>query len=202
MISIVDYGIGNLRSVEKALQFVGLQSQITFDESKLLDSNAIILPGVGAFPDAMDNLKKRGLDMIIKKVATQNKPILGICLGMQLLFDESDEIRLTAGLGLIPGRIEKFNEKQVKIPHMGWNSLKVVQENSILKGINQEDYVYFVHSYYAVLKNRKNLIAETDYDVRAAAVVAEGNIYGMQFHPEKSGEIGIKMLRNFGEMIK
>ena len=202
MIAIVDYGIGNLRSVEKALQFIGLESEITFEEEKLPNSNGIILPGVGAFPDAMENLKSRGLDETIKKAAAINKPILGICLGMQLLFEESDEIRLTEGLGLIKGRIEKFKEEQVKIPHMGWNSLNIVQENNILKGINQEDYVYFVHSYYAVLKHRENLIAETEYGVKAPAVVSEGNVYGMQFHPEKSGDIGIQMLRNFGEMIK
>ena len=201
MISIVDYGIGNLRSVQKALEYIGLEGIITSDKESILNSQGIILPGVGAFPDAMDNLKAQGLDLILKEAKDANKPILGICLGMQLLFDESDEIRLCQGLGFIPGKIKKLYGG-VKIPHMGWNSLNIVNNNPILKGIKEEDYVYFVHSFYAEMGFKENLIAECSYGIQVPAVVSRGNVYGTQFHPEKSGDVGIQILKNFGELIK
>ena len=201
MIAIVDYGIGNLRSVQKALEYIGLEGIITSDKESILNSQGIILPGVGAFPDAMDNLKAQGLDLILKEAKDANKPILGICLGMQLLFDESDEIRPCRGLGFIPGKIKKLYGG-VKIPHMGWNSLNMVNSNPILKNVKEGDYMYFVHSFYAEMGFKGDLIAECSYEIQVPAVVAKGNVYGTQFHPEKSGDIGIQILKNFGELIK
>ena len=201
MIAIVDYGIGNLRSVQKALEYIGLKGNITSDKESIMNSEGIILPGVGAFPDAMDNLKIKGLDLILKGARDANKPILGICLGMQLLFDESEEIRPCSGLGFIPGKIKRLYGK-VKIPHMGWNSLNIINNDPIIKGIKEEDHVYFVHSFYAEMEFRENLIAECSYGIQVPAVIGRGNVYGTQFHPEKSGDIGIKILKNFGELIK
>lgn len=201
MIAIVDYGIGNLRSVQKALEYIGLEGTITSDKKNILNSQGIILPGVGAFPDAMDNIKARGLDLVLKEARNENKPILGICLGMQLLFEVSEEIRTCAGLGFIPGKIKKLYGG-VKIPHMGWNSLNIVNNNMIINGIKEEDYVYFVHSFYAEMALNKDLIAECSYGIQVPAVVGRGNVYGTQFHPEKSGDIGIQILKNFGELIK
>jgi glutamine amidotransferase len=199
-ISIVDYGMGNLRSVEKAFESFGVFPEITSDYDKILNSDGIILPGVGAFPDAMECLEKLKLDEALKKAAKKGVPIMGICLGMQLLFDESDEVRLTEGLGVIDGRVKKF-EVDLKIPHMGWNSLNIVKECTVLKGVKQGSYVYFVHSYYAVL-NEEELVAFAPYEVNAPAVVMKGNVFGLQFHPEKSGDVGIQMLKNFWELIK
>ncbi|MBC8061767.1 MAG: imidazole glycerol phosphate synthase subunit HisH [Clostridiaceae bacterium] len=201
MIAIIDYGIGNLRSVQKALEYIGLEGTITSDKEIILNSQGVILPGVGAFPDAMDNLKAEGLDLILKKVKDENKPILGICLGMQLLFQVSEEIRSCPGLGFIPGKIKKLYG-EVKIPHMGWNSLNIVNNNPLIKGIKEADYVYFVHSFYAEMGVKEDLIAECSYGIQVPAVVGRGNVYGTQFHPEKSGDIGIQILKNFGELIK
>ena len=201
MIAIVDYGMGNLRSVQKALEYIGLQGTITSDKVEILNSKGIILPGVGAFPDAMDNLKAEGLDLVLKKAKDDNKVILGICLGMQLLFDESEEVRPCKGLGFIPGKIKKLHG-EFKIPHMGWNSLNIVNKNPILKSIKENDFVYFVHSFYAQMEFKEDLIAECSYGIQVPAVVASANVYGTQFHPEKSGDIGIQILKNFGELIK
>ncbi len=201
MISIVDCGIGNLRSVEKALEYIGFKSIVTSDKETILNSKGIILPGVGAFPDAMANLEAQGLDKTLKLAAKNDKPILGICLGMQLLFDESDEGRTTSGLGLIPGKIKKLYG-DIKTPHMGWNSINIVNDNCLLKDIKEDSYVYFVHSFYAEMRYKENLIAECTYGVKVPAVVSKANVYGTQFHPEKSGDIGIQILKNFGELIK
>jgi len=201
MIAIVDYGMGNLGSVQKALHYLGLEGIITANKEIILKSQGIILPGVGAFPDAMGNIKAKGLDLILKKAKEQNKLILGICLGMQLLFDEGEEVRPTAGLGFIPGKIKKLYG-EVKIPHMGWNSLNIVNSNPLIKNIKEEDYVYFVHSFYAEMGIKEDLIAECSYGIKVPAIVGRGNVYGTQFHPEKSGDIGIQILKNFGELIK
>lgn len=201
MISIVDYDMGNLKSVEKALDYVGLKSIITCDKEVILNSDGIILPGVGAFPDAIENIKARGIDKILKNAVSDGKPLLGICLGMQLLFEESDEFRVCKGLGFLKGRITKLNV-EYKIPHMGWNNLNIRKKTPILKGIDNGSYVYFVHSYYAQVGEEDILNADVDYGVNVTAVVSKNNVYGMQFHPEKSGNVGIKMLKNFGEMIK
>lgn len=199
-ISIVDYGMGNLRSVQKAFESFGVKPIITSDSEEILKSDGVILPGVGAFPDAMENLKKLNLDSAIKTAAKSKVPLLGICLGMQLLFDESDEVRPTEGLGLIPGKVKKF-EVDLKIPHMGWNSLNIVKKSPFLNGIKEESYVYFVHSYYAELKE-DDLVADTFYGVSVPAIVSKNNVFGAQFHPEKSGDVGIQMLKNYWELVK
>lgn len=194
-IAIIDYGMGNLRSVQKAFESFGATCSITADSKEILSSSGVILPGVGAFPDAMESVKKLGFDVALKKAVDKKTPILGICLGMQLLFDSSSEIRDTKGLGLIKGNIKKF-EVDLKIPHMGWNNLNIIKENALLQGVKNNSYVYFVHSYYAKL-NEQNLNADTVYGIKVPAVVSSGNVFGTQFHPEKSGEPGIQMLKNF-----
>lgn len=197
-ISIVDYGMGNIRSVQKAFESFGTTCNITSDEDEILSSNGIILPGVGAFPDAMANIKKIKIDVTLQKAIKMNIPILGICLGMQLLFDESDEVRNTKGLGFIRGKIKKF-QIDLKVPHMGWNNLNIIKSSPILEGVKNNSYVYFVHSYYAEM-NEENIDAATLYGANVPAVVSNGNIFGTQFHPEKSGDPGIQMLKNFWKL--
>ncbi|MFL0196488.1 imidazole glycerol phosphate synthase subunit HisH [Clostridium sp. WILCCON 0269] len=201
MISIIDYGMGNLKSVKKALKYIGVDAKITANEYDIENSKGIILPGVGAFPEAMKNLKNKKLDVVIKDTAAKGIPLIGICLGMQLLFDTGEEIEKCSGLGLIPGNITKLYG-DIKIPHIGWNSLTVKKECSILEGIPQNSYVYFVHSFYAELECEENLNAYSFYGVDVPAVVNKGNVYGTQFHPEKSGDVGIKMLKNFIKLIE
>lgn len=199
MISIIDYGMGNLRSVEKALQSLGFETIITSSEKEIKNSKGIILPGVGAFPKAMENLKKNNLDEILKEEVKSGKPLIGICLGMQLLFDSSDEVTFTKGLGFIEGHVKKF-EISEKIPHMGWNDLKFNIPTPMLKDIKEGEFVYFVHSFYADMKD-KNLNAYTEYEIKVPAVVSNENVIGFQFHPEKSGNVGLRMLSNFKELI-
>ncbi|KOA19955.1 imidazole glycerol phosphate synthase subunit HisH 1 [Clostridium homopropionicum DSM 5847] len=201
MISIVDYGMGNLKSVENALDLLDIKSVITSDKEVILNSKGIILPGVGAFPDAIDCIREAGLDVTLKEAVSGGTPLLGVCLGMQLLFEESEEIRPCSGLGFLKGKIEKI-KGNLKIPHMGWNSLKYEKACPILKDIEENSYVYFVHSYYAVVGEEGILNAYADYGVKVPGVVSKGNVFGLQFHPEKSGDVGLKMLKNFGEMIK
>ncbi|WP_163099679.1 imidazole glycerol phosphate synthase subunit HisH [Peribacillus alkalitolerans] len=201
MIGIVDYGMGNLFSVNKALERLGVDSFISDEPEKLLEASALIVPGVGSFKDAMFLLNEKRLDEMIKKFATSQKPLLGICLGMQLLFEESEENGLTTGLQLLPGKVVRFSGNTsegmaYKVPHMGWNNLVFHQESPLLKGMN-DDHVYFVHSYYAALPDKDVLIASADYHVQVPAIVGRGNVLGMQFHPEKSGEAGMQLLRNF-----
>lgn len=207
MITIIDYDMGNLRSIYNALNYLNIDCEITNDKEKILNAKKIILPGVGAFRDAMKILEDRGLDKIIKKKAKDGTAILGICLGMQLLFDKSFEGGELNGLGLIAGDIVKLDgskseDKKIKIPHIGWNNLFVKRENKLLKNIKENDFVYFVHSYYGIVKNNDELLADTVYgNNKIAAVVGNKNVFGTQFHPEKSGEIGLKILKNFGEVI-
>ncbi|AFS78762.1 imidazole glycerol phosphate synthase HisH [Gottschalkia acidurici 9a] len=200
MISIIDYGVGNLNSVHKALEKLGFQVNVTNNIQEINNSKAIILPGVGAFNDAMENLKKSNLIQCIRENVDKGKPLLGICLGMQLLYEKSFEDGEWEGLGFLKGEVVKFNE-DVKIPHMGWNRLKINKNNDVLKYIKEEDYVYFVHSYYAK-SNFDEVIAYSDYGVKVPGIVSRGNIYGMQFHPEKSGDVGLNLLKAFGGMIK
>lgn len=200
MISIIDYGVGNLESVHKALDKLGFESIITNNVEEINNSKAIILPGVGAFNDAMENLKKSNLIQCIRKNVDEGKALLGICLGMQLLYEKSFEDGEWEGLGLLKGEIVKF-DTDVKIPHMGWNELKVNKNDDILKYIKEEDYVYFVHSYYAK-SDFSEVIAYANYGVKVPAVVSSKNVYGMQFHPEKSGDTGMNLLKAFGEMIQ
>lgn len=200
MIGIVDYGMGNLFSVSKALERLGADYFISADKTKLLQADALILPGVGSFRDAMERLPAD----TIKEFAAAGKPLLGICLGMQLLFEESEENGPAKGLGLLPGRVSRFpgrtqHGESYKVPHMGWNRLKFVKESPLLKNLT-EDYVYFVHSYYVDAENSDVLLAKTDYHKQISAIVGMNNILGMQFHPEKSSRLGMALLNNFLQM--
>ena len=198
--AIIDYNVGNLLSVTNAFKYLGFESRITNDLKELELADDVVLPGVGAFPDAMKNLKDRGLDKIVKQLALK-KPILGVCLGMQMLFDSSEELRYTKGLGLIGGTVQKI-DTQLKLPQIGWNSLKMINETPLLKDVGEGEYVYFVHSYSAIVADREDLKAVTEYPDEITAVVARGNVFGCQFHPEKSGEVGLRILKNFKELEK
>lgn len=194
--AIVDYGVGNLKSVTNAMDYLGLKTCITSDPGELERADAIILPGVGAFPDAADRLRAAGLDVLLRKEA-QRKPILGICLGMQLLFDRGEEVRDCEGLGFVSGCVRKI-DTQLKLPHIGWNSLTFPNPSPLFAGLDEGIYVYFVHSFCGVASDPSQVIAQTDYGVPVVAAVNHGNVYGCQFHPEKSGEVGLQILRNFG----
>lgn len=197
MIAIIDYKMGNLKSVKNALDSLGLENVITSDKNIILNADKVILPGVGAFKDAMEIIKKEGLDEVIKEVVRRSKPLLGICLGFQLLFEKSYEFGECEGLGLLKGEI-KYLDVPLKVPHVGWNSLMIKPESKLLKNLNQ-NYVYFVHSYY--LNSNEDFVSSyTEYGVKLAVSVEKDNIYGCQFHPEKSGEIGLKILKNFGDL--
>jgi glutamine amidotransferase len=202
MIGIVDYGMGNLFSVSKALERLNADYFISGDKEELLRADALLLPGVGSFRDAMEVLQ---VDTI-KEYAATGKPLLGICLGMQLLFEDSDENGLTKGLGLLPGKVRRFPGKNVagetyKVPHMGWNKLEFVKSSPLLEGL-EEDYVYFVHSYYVSADNSEVLLAKANYHEEVSAVVGKDNIFGMQFHPEKSSKLGMALLRNFLRLVE
>ena len=199
-IAIVDYGAGNLMSVHNSLDFLGYDNKIAKEPEDLDRAAGVILPGVGAFPDAMDALHASGLtDAVLE--AAKKKPFLGICLGMQMLFEESDEVRPCKGLGLLPGRIERIRTS-LKLPQIGWNALDILRPNAMTEGVQQGDYVYFVHSFMAVPAEEGDLAAVTDYGARVPAMVARGNLFGCQFHPEKSGKVGLAMLKNFAELTE
>lgn len=196
--AIVDYGVGNLKSVANAMQFLGMRTLITGDAAGLERADSIILPGVGAFPDAAERLRGAGLDRVLAE-QSEKKPILGICLGMQLLFDLGEEGRTCKGLGLVHGRVRRI-DTEYKLPHIGWNSLTFQNGASIFRGLEDGAYVYFVHSFCGVAADEKNVTARTDYGASVVAAVRSGNVYGCQFHPEKSGEPGLQILKNFGEL--
>ncbi len=198
--AIIDYGVGNLKSVSNAMAYLGLSTRITSDKRELELADAIILPGVGAFPDAAEKLRAPGLDRMVVEQA-EKKPVLGICLGMQLLFDRSEEIRPCAGLGLIPGSVERIVTDK-KLPHIGWNSLHFQNDSLLFQGLPDGAYVYFVHTFCGMAECEGDVIARTDYGPSVVAAVSRGNVYGCQFHPEKSGEIGLTILKNFGELNK
>ncbi|MCI8590262.1 MAG: imidazole glycerol phosphate synthase subunit HisH [Clostridiales bacterium] len=202
MIAIIDYGCGNLFSLSSSLAVIGEEWQITADKDRLAKADKLILPGVGAFGDAADKLHKTGLDEVLREAASAGKYILGICLGMQLLFEKSYEYGEHAGLGLLKGTIEPLArdiQADLKIPHMGWNNLHVVKQDPILRRNHEGDSVYFVHSFYA--KNcEESLLATAEYDVTVPALVGKDNVYGAQFHPEKSGEVGLNLLKSFAEL--
>ena len=201
MIAVIDYGAGNLFSVCNALKYLQIAHEVTKDAETINRADAVILPGVGAFPAAMKSLQATGLVSTIKENA-QKKPLLGICLGMQMLFDKSDENGDCAGLSLIPGEVHRIPSKKVIIPHMGWNELVITQKCALLKAIETPVYTYFVHSYQAFCDDR-NIVAYCDYDGKVPALVTDGKyVFGAQFHPEKSGEKGLQMLRNFEEMAR
>lgn len=206
MIVIIDYGMGNLKSVKNALNFIGLESKISNDEDDIRNAKALILPGVGAFPDAMDNIEKLSLDKVIKEEVEKGKPLLGICLGMQLLFEKGFEGLERKGLGLLQGSIVKMKddkENNVKIPHIGWNNLSYNKKDELFNNIDEGNFVYFVHSYYAQGYRNEDLVAYCEYgNLKIPGMVRHKNVMGAQFHPEKSGTVGLNILRNFGELIK
>ncbi len=201
MIAIIDYDAGNIRSVEKALVLLGQEVWVTRDRERILNADKVILPGVGAFGDAMRHLEKYDLIDVIREVAADGRPFLGICLGLQLLFESSEESPGVKGLGILEGEILKIPETEgLKIPHMGWNSLELQNDGRLFQGIPDHPYVYFVHSYYLKAKSEQIVTAATQYGTRIHASVEWGNVYACQFHPEKSGEVGLKMLKNFAEL--
>ena len=196
MITIIDYGAGNLFSVQNALNFLGVENRISSRAEDIISADKLILPGVGAFPDAMKMLDEAGLTDVIKEQA-KLKPLMGICLGMQMLFDKSYEFGETAGLGLIPGTVELMHPADdLVIPHIGWNALEKNEPCALLDGVNEGDYVYFVHSFAAVTDS-KNVAAYCDYGMKVPALVTSGKVYGCQFHPEKSGKTGLSILKQF-----
>jgi glutamine amidotransferase len=201
MIVIVDYGVGNIRNVERAFTKLGMEVVVTRDIELIDQATAIILPGVGAFRDAIQNLRKYDLVSCLKRNATKGTWIIGICLGMQLLYDISYEDGQYEGLGLLRGEIVKFDDSQLKVPHMGWNQLVKQQEDEIGEGLSDNDYVYFVHSYYLKSEDLESVIFTSSYGVDVPAIIRKNNIIGMQFHPEKSGEVGVKILSNLKELI-
>ena len=198
MIAIIDYDAGNIKSVEKALHYLGEETVVSRDPQVLLSADKVILPGVGSFGDAMNNLNKFGLVPVIRELTEKGTPFLGICLGLQLLFESSEETPGVAGLGILKGKIVRIPEGPgLKIPHMGWNSLNVRDGASLFKGLEKEPYVYFVHSYYLQAKDPKIVAATAEYGVTIHASVEKENVFACQFHPEKSSKTGLAILKNF-----
>ncbi|WP_068777208.1 imidazole glycerol phosphate synthase subunit HisH [Paenibacillus sp. FJAT-26967] len=195
MIAIIDYGMGNLHSVSKAVERLGCASVVTADPKVLAEADGLILPGVGAFGDAMEQLRSLELDRLLQGLTSDGKPLLGICLGMQLLFTTSEEHGDHEGLNLLQGKVVRF-QGDYKVPHMGWNQLEYRQQSPLFEGL-EEGHVYFVHSYHVKPEDDKDLLAVTDYNQPVTAIVGRGSIYGMQFHPEKSGDLGMQLLNNF-----
>lgn len=197
-IAIIDYGVGNLKSVSNALRYIGCESVITADAQQLERADGIVLPGVGAFPDAADKLRAPGLDKVVLEQG-KKKPVLGICLGMQLLLQHGVEVRPCNGLGVVQGVCDRI-PTHLKLPHIGWNSLSFHNRSPLFRGLDDGAYVYFVHTFSAQGTDPTQVIATTDYGVTVTAAVQNGNFYGCQFHPEKSGDIGLQILKNFGEL--
>lgn len=198
MTAIIDYGAGNLMSVKKALDYIGAKSIITSDPAEISAADSVILPGVGAFGDAMDSMRKRGLDGAVKFAAMSGKPFLGICLGLQLLFAQSDETPGAKGLALLNGKITEIPKTNgLKVPHIGWNSIEISKSSRLFKGIPSGSYFYFVHSYYLNGANKSDVAATTQYGVKIECAVERGNLFATQFHPEKSGAAGLQVLKNF-----
>jgi glutamine amidotransferase len=201
-IAIIDYGMGNLRSVQKGLERVGFPASVTRDAKAIAGAAGVVLPGVGAFRACMDNLREYGLIDTVRRVVDSGKPFLGICLGMQLLFEESEEFGKVEGLGLLPGRVVRFAERPgLKVPHMGWNQLRKCQDVPHLRGIDDGDSVYFVHSYYVVPSDPSLAATMTDYGGDFVSAVARDNVFATQYHPEKSQTVGLKILENFGRLV-
>lgn len=201
MIAIIDYDAGNIKSVEKAMLLLGQEVSITGDREEILKADKVILPGVGAFGDAMENLRRTGLDRVIRETVEKGTPFLGICLGLQLLFERSDEAPGVDGLGILKGEIVRIPEADgLKIPHMGWNSLHLEHDGRLFRGIREGEYVYFVHSYYLKAEDENIVKASTEYGVHIHASVEQDNVFACQFHPEKSSDAGIRILKNFVEL--
>lgn len=201
MIAIIDYDAGNIRSVEKAMAKLGQEVWITRDRERIMNADKVILPGVGSFGDAMAHLREYHLVEVIKDVVAEKKPFLGICLGLQLLYESSEETPGVEGLGILKGKILKIPEQEgLKIPHMGWNSLHLQNDGRLFRGIEQNPYVYFVHSYYLKAGEEETVKATTEYSVNIHASVEKDNVFACQFHPEKSGDLGLQILKNFAEL--
>ena len=201
MIAIIDYDAGNIKSVEKALLSLGQEVTVTAKQDEILGADKIVLPGVGAFGDAMENLRKRQLDAVIREAVEKEIPFLGICLGLQVLFEQSEEAPGVEGLGILKGKICRIpNAEGLKIPHMGWNSLHLEHDGRLFRGIEENAYVYFVHSYYLQAKEKEIVKASTEYSTHIHASVEQGNIFACQFHPEKSSDVGLHILKNFVEL--
>ena len=201
MIAIIDYDAGNIRSVEKAMAKLGQEVWITRDRERIMNADKVILPGVGSFGDAMAHLREYNLVKGIKDVVAEKKPFLGICLGLQLLYESSEETPGVEGLGILKGKILRIPEqKDLKIPHMGWNSLHLQNDGRLFRGIEQNPYVYFVHSYYLKAEEEETVKATTEYSVKIHASVEKDNVFACQFHPEKSGDLGLQILKNFAEL--
>ena len=202
MIAIIDYGMGNLRSVQKGLEHVGFKAVVTRDLSEIHSARGVVLPGVGAFNACMANLKKFALVEPIREIVRAGKPFLGICLGFQLLFSESEEFGRQRGLDLFPGKVVGFNPNDgLKVPHMGWNTITLQQSSRFLEGITSGDYVYFVHSYYVVPEQEQVIATTTDYGKLFVSSIATDRLFACQFHPEKSQELGLRILANFGKFV-
>lgn len=202
MIAIIDYGAGNIQSVSKALRHIGCNCFVTRDKGEILKSDGAILPGVGSFGDTVDSLNKFGIRDTIKEYIASEKPFLGICLGLQLLFSESEESKGAKGLGIFEGTITKIPDGDgLKIPHMGWNSIEINPNSRLFKGVEKNPYVYFVHSYFLTAKDRNIVAARTEYGVKIDAAIESKNVFATQFHPEKSGEAGLKILKNFADIV-
>ena len=202
MIAIIDYGAGNIQSVSKALAHIGCEAFITRDKDKILKADGAVLPGVGSFGDTMDTMTEYGIKDTVIEYAKSGKPFLGICLGLQLLFPKSEESPDANGLGIFDGSITKIPSGEgLKIPHIGWNSLDIKKNDGLFRGIGKNPYVYFVHSYFLNASDKSIVSAQTEYGVTIDAAVEQGNVYATQFHPEKSGETGLKILRNFADIV-
>ena len=195
-VAIIDYGVGNLRSVEKAFEATGCEAVVSADESVLRKAERLVLPGVGAFGACMKALTERGFDGLVRERVAEGTPLLGVCVGMQLLFEESDEFGSTPGLGLLPGRVKRFNDELV-VPHVGWNRIFQIRQNPLLTDVANGSFFYFVHSYYCEPEDKSVIAGETEYGVKYASVVAKANLCGVQFHPEKSQDAGLRLLKNF-----
>lgn len=201
MIAIIDYDAGNIKSVEKAMRYLGQDVEITRDRERILAADKVILPGVGAFGDAMEKIRQYGLEEVIRQVVDRGTPFLGICLGLQLLFEESEESPGAKGLGILKGKIRRIPAGEgLKIPHMGWNTLELSGDGRLFKGVPEEPFVYFVHSYYLEAQDEEIVKAVTWYGTKIHASVEKGNVFACQFHPEKSSSTGLLMLKNFVEL--
>ena len=201
MIAIIDYGMGNLRSVQKGFEKVGLDALITDSPSKVKDASGVVLPGVGAFSAAMDHLRTSGMDMVVKEIIDSGRPFLGICLGLQLLFSTGFEDGTHEGLGVFSGTVERLPEG-IKVPHIGWNQINEVKDDAILKGIPSDSYFYFVHSYVVKPDDKEIISTYTDYGGKFVSGISKDNVYAYQFHPEKSSRIGLMLLKNFGGLCQ
>lgn len=201
MIAIVDYGMGNLRSVQRAFEYVGAETIVTDHRATIESASAVVLPGVGAFGKAMSNLKRAGLADVIRQVIARGRPFLGICLGLQLLFKESEEIGQHRGLSVFDGMVKRFNVS-LKVPQIGWNQIHVQQASPLLEDVADGSYAYFVHSYYVVPADPEIVLATTDYGINYPSVMGQDNVFGLQFHPEKSQTVGLRILRNFTALVE